>query len=172
MIAQLSKNLLTLEEQTQLVQGSVGETVKLKRSDDWKRMTATAVFSNGELTRDVIVSGETLLIPWELLQEEGRRLTLNFHGADDSGGVVQTNIASLGRVKKSNSPSGIPPEAPTPARADQIQSSISYSFLCIGYIRQIVRNRFCFIRYFQLSCSPVCYIIDGLQFEAQVSCCH
>ncbi len=122
MIAQLSKNLLTLEEQTQLVQGSVGETVKLKRSDDWKRMTATAVFSNGELTRDVIVSGETLLIPWELLQEEGRRLTLNFHGADDSGGVVQTNIASLGRVKRSNSPSGIPPEAPTPARADQIQA--------------------------------------------------
>ena len=122
MIAQLSKNLLTLEEQTQLVQGSIGETVKLKRSDDWKRMTATAVFSNGELTRDVIVSGDTLLIPWELLQEDGRRLTLNFHGADDSGCVVQTNIASLGRVKKSNSPSGIPPEAPTPARADQIQA--------------------------------------------------
>lgn len=122
MIAQLSKNLLTLEEQTQLVQGSVGETVRLKRSEDWKRMAATAVFSNGEQTRDVIVSGETLVIPWELLQEEGRRLTLNFHGADDSGCVVQTNIASLGRVKKSNSPSGIPPEAPTPARADQIQA--------------------------------------------------
>ena len=86
-------------EQTQLVQGSIGETVKLKRSDDWKRMTATAVFSNGELTRDVIVSGDTLLIPWELLQEDGRRLTLNFHGADDSGCVVQTNIASqIGRA--------------------------------------------------------------------------
>jgi len=122
MIAQLNKNLLTLEEQTQLVQGSVGETVKLQRSDDWMRMTATAVFSNGEQTRDVIVSGETLLIPWELLQEEGRRLTLNFHGVDESGCVVQTNIASLGRIKKSNSPSGIPPEAPTPARADQIQA--------------------------------------------------
>ena len=122
MIAQLSKNLLTLEEQTQLVQGSVGETVKLKRSDDWMKRTATAVFSNGERMRDVIVSGETLLIPWELLQEEGRRLTLNFHGADDSGCIVQTNIASLGRVKKSNSPSGIPPAPPTPARADQIQA--------------------------------------------------
>lgn len=122
MIAQLSKNLLTVEEQTQLVQGSVGETIRLKRADDWKRMTATAVFSNGELTRDVIVTGETLLIPWELLQEEGRRLTLNFHGAGDGGCIVQTNIASLGRVKKSNSPSGNPPEAPTPARADQIQA--------------------------------------------------
>ena len=120
MIAQLSKNLLTLEEQSQLVQGSVGETLALRLSGDWRDLSATAVFSNGALTRDVIVNGDSLVIPWELLREAGRTLTLSFHGAAANGDVVQTNIAVLGKIRESHTPSGQNSEAPTPAVADQI----------------------------------------------------
>lgn len=122
MIAQLSNNLLTLDELSQLVQGCVGETLEVRLSDEWKELAATAVFSNGALTRDVVVSGERITIPWELLLEDSRMLTLSFHGAAADGDVIQTNIASLGRIKKSHSPSGQEPDVPTPARADQIQA--------------------------------------------------
>lgn len=136
MIAQLSKNLLTLDEQSQLVQGSVGETLALRLSDDWRELSATAVFSNGTLTRDVIVSGDSLVIPWELLQEEGRMLSLSFHGAAASGDVIRTNIAVLGKIKKSHAPSGLEPEAPTPARADQIQALAEQALAAAAAVRE------------------------------------
>ena len=122
MHAQVTGNLLEIQKQIPLTQGTVGQTLSTSFSEDWAGLTVTAVFSAGPLARDVLLSGSELPIPWELLAEPHHELTLNFHGANAAGTLVRrSNIASLGKILPSRSPSGTAPEAPTPSRADQIQ---------------------------------------------------
>ena len=123
MLAQITKNQLAIHGNTQLVQGTVGETLQLAVSEEWTGLALTAVFAAGEQRRDVVVTGTELTIPWELLREAGHKLTLSFHGAAVNGGIVlRSNIASLGVIRRSYEPSGEEPDAPSPARADQIQA--------------------------------------------------
>ena len=123
MIARINSNQLAITNNTQLVQGTVGEKIGLVFSQDWSALSKTAVFSSGELMRDVAVCSGEISIPWELLAKDGRRLSLSFHGSLPDGTIVlRTNIASLGSILPSYSPSGEEPEAPSPARADQIQA--------------------------------------------------
>ena len=137
MLAQITKNQLAIRGNTQLVQGTVGETLRLAFSDEWAGLAITAVFTAGELKRDVVVTGEELSIPWELLREAGHRLTLSFHGAREEGRIVlRTNIASLGLIRRSYEPSGEVPEAPTPARADQIQALAEQALALAAGLRQ------------------------------------
>lgn len=136
MLAQITKNQLAIRGNTQLVQGTVGETLQLAFSEEWSELTVTAVFAAGERKRDVVVSGAELTIPWELLSEAGRRLSLSFHGAAENGSIVlRTNIASLGVIRRSLEPSGEAPEAPTPARADQIQAIAGQAMALAAAVR-------------------------------------
>lgn len=136
MLAQITKNQLAIRGNTQLVQGTVGETLQLAFSEEWNELTVTAVFAAGERKRDVVVSGAELTIPWELLSEAGRRLSLSFHGAAENGSIVlRTNIASLGVIRRSLEPSGEAPEAPTPARADQIQAIAGQAMALAAAVR-------------------------------------
>ena len=122
MHAQFKGNRLEIQNHGPLTQGSVGQTLSAAFSEDWLGLTVTAVFSAGALARDVALAGTAILIPWELLAEPHHELLLNFHGADAAGSLVRrTNIASLGKILPSRSPSGTAPEAPSPTRADQIQ---------------------------------------------------
>ena len=123
MIAEIKGSLLRIEQQEPLIQGTVGQTLGVRLSEEWAGLTVTAVFSAGSVARDVAVTGDGLVIPWELLAEPEHTLFLNFHGAAPGGSPVRrTNIASLGTVEKSRSPSGTGPDAPSPSRADQIQA--------------------------------------------------
>ncbi len=123
MIAQLRGNLLEILRQSPLTQGSVGQKLAVSLSGEWSDLAVTAVFYVGALSRDVVVSGGEITIPWELLAEPEHKLYLNFHGALPDGSIVlRSNIASLGPILPSRAPSGDPPEAPSPTRADQIQA--------------------------------------------------
>lgn len=123
MIANVKKNLLALENQTILTQGTVGQTISIALSEDWDGLAVTAVLSAGPLKRDVVVSDASITIPWELLAEDHRKLYMGLHGALPDGSIViRTNIVSLGEILPSLSPSENEPEAPSPARADQIQA--------------------------------------------------
>ncbi len=123
MIAEIKGSLLRIEQQEPLIQGTVGQTLGVRLSEEWAGLTVTAVFSAGSVARDVALAGDGLVIPWELLAEPEHTLFLNFHGAAPGGSPVRrTNIASLGTVEKSRSPSGTGPDAPSPSRADQIQA--------------------------------------------------
>lgn len=136
MLAQIKKNQLAIRGNTQLVQGTVGEALQLAFSDEWAELAITAVFAAGEQKRDVVVEGTELTIPWELLSEAGHRLSLSFHGAAENGSIVlRTNIASLGVIRRSFEPSGEEPEAPTPARADQIQALAGQAMALAAAVR-------------------------------------
>ncbi len=122
MHAKVTGNLLEIQNQSPLTQGTVGQTLSAAFSADWVGLSVTAIFSAGALTRDVLGSDGFFTIPWELLAEAQHELTLNFHGTNAAGSLILcTNIASLGKILPSRAPSGDPPDAPSPARADQIQ---------------------------------------------------
>ncbi len=123
MLAHVRGNLLEIQQQSALTQGTVGQKLSISFSDDWAPLSVTAIFSAGALTRDVVVSGGEITVPWELFTEAEHKLFVNFHGALPDGSIVmRTNIACLGTVLPSRSPSGSTPESPSPARADQIQA--------------------------------------------------
>ena len=122
-LALIREKQLLIRNNSQPVQGSVGETLRMRFSEDWAGLSITAVFSAGGVKRDVAVVGESLTIPWELYTGEGHALWLNFHGAKADGSIVRrTPRVSLGFIRRSDAPSGCAPEAPTPSRADQIQA--------------------------------------------------
>ena len=72
---------------------------------------------------DVFMTGSSLTIPWELFTEADHKLFLNFHGALPDGSIVlRTNIASLGAILPSRTPSGEESESPSPSLVAQIQA--------------------------------------------------
>lgn len=136
MLALIREKQLLIRNNSQPVQGSVGETLRMRFSEDWEGLSITAVFSAGDIRRDVAVEGETLTIPWELYVAEGRALLLNFHGAKGDGSIVRrTPRVSLGYIRRSDAPSGSAPEAPTPSRADQIQALAEQALAAVQALR-------------------------------------
>lgn len=123
MLAQINGKQLKVKNNSQLLQGTVGEIMSIEFSDDWSALTKTAVFSAGDVFRDVIITGNEITIPWELLTKAERKLYLGFHGALPNGSIVmRTNIFCIGAIQPSYAPSEQEPDAPSPARADQIQA--------------------------------------------------
>ena len=113
---------LGVKNNSQLIQGTVGEEMLVAFSDDWAGLAKTAVFSNGVISRDVIVAEDKIILPWELLTEPDCELCLGFHGAAPDGSIVKrTNVVCLGTIRPSLEPSKEEPEVPSPTRADQIQ---------------------------------------------------
>ena len=136
MLAQVKGNLLEIRQQRLLTQGSVGETLEVSFSEDWAGLAVTAVFSAGSLLRDVLVDGDTLSIPWELLREAAHPLFLNFHGAKADGSIVmRTNIASLGVILPSRAPVGESSEPPSPSLVDQIQAVVTEALAVARSVR-------------------------------------
>lgn len=123
MIAEINGTNIRIKNSIPPVQGAVGIKMRAAFSEEWSPLAVTAVFRAGTVQRDVIVEDGELTIPWEVLQKAGCPLYLNFYGAEDSGAVVLKTVqVELGTVAPSPDPSGETPEAPTPARADQIQA--------------------------------------------------
>ena len=123
MIAEINGTHIRIKNSIPPVQGAVGIKMRAAFSEEWSPLAVTAVFRAGTVQRDVIVEDGELTIPWEVLQKAGCPLYLNFYGAEDSGAVVLKTVqVELGTVAPSPDPSGEAPEAPTPARADQIQA--------------------------------------------------
>lgn len=123
MIAEINGVNIKIKNSIPPVQGAVGIKMHAAFSEEWSPLAVTAVFRAGTVQRDVIVEDGALTIPWEVLQKAGCPLYLNFYGAEASGAVVLKTVqVELGTVAPSPDPSGETPEAPTPARADQIQA--------------------------------------------------
>ena len=89
MIAEIKGSLLRIEQQEPLIQGTVGQTLGVRLSEEWAGLTVTAVFSAGSVARDVAVTGDGLVIPWELLAEPEHTLFLTAREARLKNAVSQ-----------------------------------------------------------------------------------
>ncbi len=98
--------------------GSVGMEAQFTFSDDWDGLTRTAVFKGSATQIDVLLTGDTCTIPWEVLQTSGGMLTIGVYGADGSGTVVIPTIwRDVRRIEPGTTPGYI---TPSPATQDEL----------------------------------------------------
>lgn len=89
-------------------------------SDEWEGLTKTAVFTNGKVTRDVILYDDTCYIPNEVLDDAEWNVSVGVYGTDGANVILPTIWASLGIVQPGADPSGDPSIDPTPSLFDQM----------------------------------------------------
>ncbi len=106
--------------------GIVGATVTFEFIDPiWEGLTKTAVFQGAE-TRDVILTGNTAVIPAETVAKAGPMLKVGIYGVDaENNLVIPTLWAAIGGIRDAADPSGDPgtdPELPIWAQlADRVE---------------------------------------------------
>lgn len=91
--------------------GVVGAEVRLEFDESWDGLTKTVVFQaerdSGTITRDVLNPGETVQIPWEVVERPAHVLSVGAFGVNAEGTlVIPTHWADLGRVYYAADPSG------------------------------------------------------------------
>ena len=93
--------------------GITGATVTLAFTDrQWESLTKTAVFQ-GCVTRDVLLEGDTVVVPWECVAQPDCTLRLGIYGTDgEQNLVIPTLWATLGTVVAAAEPSGDPSADP------------------------------------------------------------
>ncbi len=111
-----------------LTSGMVGATIEVAFSEDWDGLNKVAVFTNGEVSKDVINPTESLTIPWEVLAEPNKTASVGFYGYSLVNGekvlAIPTIYIDLGRIDKGADPSGDPAAEPTPTVAEQLQAEV------------------------------------------------
>lgn len=110
--------MLTAICKERVTSGSVGMEAQFTFSDDWDGLTRTAVFKGSATQIDVLLTGDTCTIPWEVLQTSGGMLTIGVYGADGSGTVVIPTIwRDVRRIEPGTTPGYI---TPSPATQDEL----------------------------------------------------
>jgi hypothetical protein len=102
-------------------------TVEFVFSDDWDRLTKTAVFSAGRTTVDVLESawdGNKVMVPHEILADAGPIARVGVYGANADGLILPTVWVTLGKVMPAAEPSGDPGADPTLPIWAQLQNQI------------------------------------------------
>ena len=93
--------------------GIVGAAVTFDFEDpQWEGLSKTAVFQ-GDVTRDVIVKGNTAIIPAETVANDGTTLKVGVYGVDDKNNLaIPTLWATIGKISSAADPSGDPGTEP------------------------------------------------------------
>lgn len=93
---------LQVQNRETLAEGNVNSlSVSFKFFDGWNNLIKTVMFKNGCNSVSVLLTANTCLIPWEVLQEEGY-LSVSLRGTNSGGDVILcTEDAYLGKVKPS-----------------------------------------------------------------------
>lgn len=108
-----------------LTVGMVGARVRFSFDESWAGLTRCAVFTDGMVTRDVLLEGESCPIPAEVLTEVGRVLCVGVYGTNEAGDmVIPTVFAQTGMVRPGALPSGDESYVPLPDVTGQIHSRI------------------------------------------------
>ncbi len=100
------------ENQT-LTAGMVGKQVKFRFSPEWDGLRKTAVFTAGEVTRDVVDVSDGTVIPARVLEKPLEQLYVGIYGTNEAGDLVIPTVWVPGPVVKPGAdPSGDPSTAP------------------------------------------------------------
>ena len=81
-----------------LTAGMVGKELRLEFSEEWENLAKTVVFSNGETTLDRLYTGETMVIPAQVLEKPLEQLTVGLYGVSEEGLLVIPTVRAEGPV--------------------------------------------------------------------------
>ena len=89
-----------------LTDGMVGAKIEFQFSSEWDNLTKIAVFTNPVTTKDVLLTSNECVIPWEILAEKHKRVRVGVYGMDGKEIVLPTVYADIGVVFPAAEPSG------------------------------------------------------------------
>ena len=97
------------KEYVHIPAGIVGATVTFEFTDPrWADLSKVVVFK-GNVTRDVVLTGDTVKVPAETVQQKGDQLLVGVYGVDtEQNLVIPTIWATVGIIKDAADPSGDP----------------------------------------------------------------
>lgn len=125
----ISKTRIEKTGTMHITSGMVGATIDVEFSSDWEGLNKVAVFTNGEISKDVINPTDIITIPWEVLAEPNKTASVGFYGYSLVNGekvlAIPTIYIDLGRIDKGADPSGDPAAEPTPTVAEQLQAEVN-----------------------------------------------
>lgn len=94
-------------------------------SADWDGLARTAVFTDGTVTRDVLLDdANECYVPHEVMTTAGRYIVVGVYGTDGATVIAPTLSAQLGAVYPGADPSGDPSVPPTPSVYDEIMADM------------------------------------------------
>lgn len=104
-----------------LTVGMVGAEARFAFSGDiWDGLGKVAVFRQGNVTKDAILTNDAAVIPWEVLQLPGIPVSIGVYGAREDGSVVVPTVwAKTNPVQPAADPSGDESFPPTPSLGEQ-----------------------------------------------------
>jgi hypothetical protein len=112
-----------IRSQEPLTVGLQGAKVQFSFGQDWKNLTKTAVFRQGEVVRTVANVGQEATIPWEVLTVPGVPVQIGIYGIGQ-GKVIPTLWTTTQPVRPGADPQGDPSAEPTPGLWEQMQSQL------------------------------------------------
>lgn len=108
-----------------LTTGMVGAVVEFSFDEAWDGLTRCAVFADGMVAKDVLLSGNTCVIPHEVLTTSGHVLCVGVYGTNAAGDVaIPTVYAEVGMIRPGADPTGDESYPPAPSVAAQLQERI------------------------------------------------
>ena len=113
-----------IRSQEPLTVGLQGAKVQFSFGQDWKDLTKTAVFRQGEVVRTVANVGQEATIPWEVLTVPGVPVEIGIYGIGQ-GKAIPTLWTTTQPVRPGADPQGDPSKEPTPGLWEQMQSQLS-----------------------------------------------
>lgn len=120
-IINVTKNEATVVQTEKLTSGTRGLECKFNFSEEWNNLEKIAVCSCGNVTKDVFVESDTIVVPWEVMEVYGKYLEIGVYGrSSDDTVVIPTVYATVGAVCKGADPSGDESLAPTPTVVDVV----------------------------------------------------
>lgn len=108
-----------------LTSGMVGLQCEFVFDGAWDGLARTAVFWAGNEKRDVLLTGDTCTVPWEVLKTAGYQLVIGVYGTNAEGTlVIPTVYARCGGIVSGADPSGDESTDPTLPVWGQMQGMI------------------------------------------------
>ena len=106
-----------------LTSGSVGMIAEFSFSEEWDDLTKTAVFKGSGTEVDQVISGNSCVVPHEVLANAGGDLWIGVYGANGSSTIVIPTVwADAGYIYEGTERSEVDPSDPTPSWADEVQA--------------------------------------------------
>lgn len=114
-----------ITEQEVLTSGMIGRQIRLEFTEDWNGLAKTAVFTAGNVTRDVLCTGQTVAIPAEVMEKPLVPLYVGVYGVGTDGlPAIPTIRVNCGEIKPGVDPSGDPGTEPAPGLWAQLEGAV------------------------------------------------
>ena len=123
---------ISITETDKLVSGSKLVYTATFVFTGWDGLTKTAVFKPGRANKvegiptiECAITGESVTVPWEVLQNYGGRLWVGVYGSDSTGIVKPTTWVDAGPIQQGVDQEAENGTAPTPSKYQQLVDSVA-----------------------------------------------